>query len=564
MDKAGSGQGVSFEVFFGSAPLPLCLLSRGGRILDANPALVEFLGHSREEICGQHFSRFLLRPRGRERLSLRQFGGRERGAAGFEGVCQGWNGRAIPVHVTVLRQEVAQGPILIVTVQKLASAEGPLEFSRDPLTGLASRELLLDRLRGALTRSRRRGKKAALLLLNLNRFKDINDSLGQRAGNQLLRDVAERLAGCIRASDTLARCHGDRYAILLEEVRDSLSVSRVLRTIFKALSTPFHLMNQEVFLTCGVGIAVFPEDGTAAEEIIKHAETALKRAKEERHNNYQFFTQEMNARVRERLRVESSLYRALEKEEFHLHYQPQVDIETGTLVGVEALLRWPSAENKLHSPTTFISHLEDSRLIEQAGEWILRTACRQVQRWRQSALPELKVGVNISPRQFLDRDFFHVILDVLAETGLAPGALVLEITERLMMRNLAENTRTMEALAEKGVGIAIDDFGTGYSSLSHLKRFPVSTLKIDRSFVQGIPHSGHDRAITCAMVTLGRELHLDVIAEGVENGQQLDFLLSCGCRRIQGFYFARPMPAEELLPWRDRNQLKIAGRQRGG
>ncbi len=426
-----------------------------------------------------------------------------------------------------------------------------LEFATyfDPLTGLANRLLFQSRLEQSLHNAERAGELVALLLLNLNRFKEINNSFSYAAGNALLQEIGTRIGTSLRKSDTLARLHGDRFVILLEHLTTGEPVAMITRKIFRALASPFFIDDHEVFLTASIGIALFPDDGCSAEGLLKNAETAMYRARERKNNRFQFYTQEMNARTRERMNLESALYRALEREEFELFYQPQISPPRGTITGVEALLRWRHPEKGILPPLEFIPLLEENGLIVQVGQWVLREACRQARRWHDQGFPSMKMAVNISPRQLQEKDFVPFLQNLLGETGLLPGSLVVELTESCLVHNAEENTLLFAAIAQLGVLIAIDDFGTGFSSLSYLKHLPVHALKIDRCFVQGITENRHDAAIGFAILSLAEKLGLQVTAEGVEKPEQMRLLSNWRCDQVQGFLFAPPMPAPHIVDW---------------
>jgi diguanylate cyclase (GGDEF)-like protein len=377
------------------------------------------------------------------------------------------------------------------------------------------------------------------MFLDLDHFKAVNDSLGHAGGDELLKGVARRIQGCVRESDTVARLGGDEFAIVLEDLSDA-------QGILRALSEPFVLDGHEILITASIGIAVRPP--SAGEELLKDADTAMHRAKERGRNSYEFFTQEMNVQALERLTLQNMLRRGLEREEFWLCYQPQVDLATGGVVGVEALLRWHRPDLGVVSPATFVPVLEESGLIVPVGEWVLRTACRQTRTWQESGAGRLRVAVNLSARQFGREDLVGTVARVLEETGLDPRCLEMEITESLLMEDIEGSSRTLDELKRVvgGVRVSIDDFGTGYSSLSYLKSFPIDLLKIDRSFVRDLATDPDDAAITTAIIGLAHNLRLEVIAEGVETEEQLVFLRNKRCDGVQGYYFGRPMPAEDL------------------
>jgi diguanylate cyclase (GGDEF)-like protein/PAS domain S-box-containing protein len=437
---------------------------------------------------------------------------------------------------------------VINDVTDLIRYQEQLEYQAnyDGLTRLPNRNLLRDRLQHAIETARRRETRLAVVFIDLDGFKNVNDSLGHSVGDRLLAVVAERLLRCARSSDTVARHGGDEFVIVLPDMADEQPLIAWMERVRAAISEPVLLDGTELYVGCSMGASLFPQDGDDAETVMKKADLAMYRAKDMGRNTFQFFQPEMNASVGARMNVERRLRRALRDSEFLLHYQPQVDLATGRIVGVEALVRWLDPEHGLVSPDAFIPVAEECGLIGPISEWVLREACRQNKAWQDAGLPPARVSVNLSARQFQQRDIASLVMSVLAETGLAPEFLELELTESAIMRNAEEAATMLAELAALGIGIAIDDFGTGYSSLSYLKRFPVHRLKIDRSFVADIGASGDDETITSAIIALAHSLELQVIAEGVETSAQLDFLRARDCDEMQGFFFSRPMPRDAI------------------
>ncbi len=431
-----------------------------------------------------------------------------------------------------------------ITSRKLAEERLNYLANHDALTGLPNRVLFLERLDLGLARAHRTQKMVAVMFFDLDRFKIINDTLGHSVGDQLLQEVATRVRGCLREDDTVARLGGDEFTVILEGINEDKYVAMVAQKIIDILAKPFKLVGQEVFVTASVGISVYPNDGEDPHSLVRHADVAMYRAKEMGKNNYQFFKTEMNTRAFERLTLENNLRRALERNEFELHYQPQLDLASGDVVGAEALIRWRHPELGLVSPDRFIPIAEETGLIIPIGEWVLRTACAQNKAWQRAGFAPLHVAVNLSGRQFKQKDLLRMIERAFAETGLDPAFLELEITESVIMEHADETIATLACMKTMGFQLSIDDFGTGYSSLSYLKRFPIDTLKIDRSFVHDITTDQDDAAITTAVIALAHSLNLKVIAEGVENGEQLEFLRAQGCDMIQGYHFSRPMTVE--------------------
>lgn len=437
---------------------------------------------------------------------------------------------------------------VINDVTDLIRYQEQLEYQAnyDSLTRLPNRNLLRDRLQHALIVSQRHNKGVAVVFMDLDGFKNVNDSLGHSVGDRLLSVVAERLARCARASDTVARHGGDEFVVVMTDVVDEQSLIAWMERVRASISEPVWLDGTELYVGCSMGASLFPQDGEDAETLMKKADLAMYRAKDMGRNNFQFYQPEMNASAGERLNLERRLRRALRDNEFLLHYQPQVDIVTGQIVGMEALVRWRDPEVGLIPPSSFIPVAEECGLIGPLSEWVLREACRQNKAWQDEGLPPARVSVNLSARQFQQHDIVKVVTQVLEESGLEPQYLELELTESTIMRNAEEAVLMLNSLHALGIGLAIDDFGTGYSSLSYLKRFPVDRLKIDRSFVSDIGVSGDDETITSAIIALAHSLKLQVIAEGVETSAQLDFLKERACDEMQGFFFSRPIPRDEI------------------
>jgi len=418
--------------------------------------------------------------------------------------------------------------------------------NHDPLTELPNRALFLDRLAQALPRARWHERVVAVLCLDLDRFKIINDTLGHDVGDRLLQATAERLKQCVREGDTVARVGGNELAIILADVAAVEDIPRVARKILEAHSLPFAIEGRELFASASVGISLYPNDGEGAQSLLKNANIAMHRAKDHGGNNYQFYSVQMAARSAERLELENSLRRALERGEFVLHYQPQLDLATGAITGVEALVRWQHPDLGLVSPLQFIPLAEETGLIVPLGEWVLHTACAQNRAWQGQGLTPMRVSVNLSGRQFQQQNLADRVARALDETGLAPSYLDLELTESILIHETETAISTLQQLDRMGTGILIDDFGTGYSSLSYLKRFPIGTLKIDRSFVRDIATDPNDAAIVTAITTMAHSLGMKVIAEGVETQDQLEFLRDRNCDAMQGYYLSRPIPAEDM------------------
>ena len=428
------------------------------------------------------------------------------------------------------------------------AAEERIQFLAyfDALTGLPNRSLLKDRVLRALAGARRRGDKVALLSLDLDRFKLVNDSLGHAIGDLLLKDVAERLKRCTREQDTVAKVNGDEFVIVLSGVKDEAEAAVAAARITEAVAGKFSVQGHSLSTSCSVGISMFPEHSADYDTLIRYADQAMYRAKENGRNRFQFFSEDMNVRVMERLGLENDLRLALERDEFFLVYQPQMGIASGEVTGIEALIRWQHPTLGLVPPDEFIAIAENSGLILAIGEWVLRTACAQAQKWHREGFLTFPIAVNVSAVQFRQEGFCQLVRRVLLETGLLPQFLELELTETLLLSNADVMFSVLQELRELGVLLAIDDFGTGYSSLSYLKQFRVNKLKIDRSFIRDIAIDSDDAAITTAIISLARSLNLKVIAEGVENEAQMSFLRKHHCDEIQGYYFSKPIAAAEV------------------
>ena len=418
----------------------------------------------------------------------------------------------------------------------------------DNLTGLPNRSLFQDRLAHSIARAERGSHKVAVLFIDLDNFKNINDTLGHDVGDELLRQVARRLTACVRSVDTIARQGGDEFIVLLDSLEDGRGASVVAQNILNSLRTAFDLGGTEQHVSGSVGIALYPDDGRDAQTLMKNADTAMFHGKGIGKNTYQYFTAQMNVAVKRRMTLESALRRAVLQKDFMLHYQPEVDLETGEIIAVEALVRWSTGDSGVVMPGDFIPLAEETGLISEIGEWVLHEACRQNREWQDRGLATRRMAVNLSARQFTDKGFLDSVTRVLKDTGLDPCWFELEITESQVMRQTEGMILLLTRLSEMGVHLAIDDFGTGYSSLSYLKRLPIQKLKIDQSFIRDITVDPNDAAIVVAIINMARSLELETIAEGVESAGQLALLRSKGCRIGQGFYFSVPLGANNLYP----------------
>jgi diguanylate cyclase (GGDEF)-like protein/PAS domain S-box-containing protein len=523
------------------------------RILSVNKAFTAITGYAQEEVVGQN---------------PRLFGSERHDATFFEqmwaalassGQWQGeiWNrrkdGEIFPAWMNVSAVGAANGTTshyvaVFTEITNLKLSEERLHYLAhyDALTGLPNRVLLHDRLNHAMARARRTDKLMAVMFLDLDRFKIINDTLGHHVADELLRAMAERLKSCVRESDTVARLSGDEFSIILENLAHREDAELVSQKILQALSSAFQLENHEIFVTASIGIAIYPGAHCDEEKLLENADVAMYYAKDHGRNNYQFYTASMNARSLERLKLETDLRHALDREEFVLYYQPQFDVNLGRIVGVEALIRWQHPERKLIAPVEFVPLLEETGLIVPVGEWVLRTACRQCKTWQDEGHADLRMAVNLSARQFKQPNLAETIAQILAETGLDSTFLELELTESIVMENSEETIRTLQRFKSMGIKIALDDFGTGASSLAYLKHFPIDTLKVCHSFVINIAHDEKDAAIAAAVIALANNMNLNSVAEGVETCEQLEFLKFQQCHEMQGYLFSKPLPAEAL------------------
>ncbi len=523
------------------------------RVVAVNRAFTEITGYSSDEFIGRAPN--VLRSNRHDDAFYRRMWEAIKENGRWQG--EVWNvrknGDVYPewLNISVVKDGHAQitnyvGVFSDISAMKESESKLDHLAHHDTLTGLPNRLLLNARMEHALVRAHRNHTLLAVLFLDLDHFKNINDTLGHPIGDLLLQEVAHRLNSCAREQDTVSRLGGDEFTILLEDLEDSRFASTVAQKVIVALDKKFMLHGHEVFVTCSVGISIFPNDGNDIATLLKNADSALYRAKEQGRNNYQYYTEELTTRAMERLKMENSLRYALQRNELVLHYQPQVDLYNGRIIGMEALLRWQHPEIGLISPNAFIPLAEETGLIIPIGEWVLRTACARLKAWIDEGLPKIRVGVNLSSRQFNQSNLDEVVAGILSDTGLPPDCLELELTERVIMQDAESTIAILHKLRALGVQFSIDDFGTGYSSLSYLKRFPIDRIKIDQSFVRDITTDAEDAAVSQAIISLAHSLNLKTVAEGVETAEQQEFLRSRQCDEIQGFHFSHPVPEQEM------------------
>jgi diguanylate cyclase (GGDEF)-like protein/PAS domain S-box-containing protein len=529
-------------------------VGEGGRFIHANRKLCEMLGYTREELA-QLTVKQISHPDDVNVTDGARSGLRSGSLASFH--CEKRyirkDGTAIWVGLTIAAKRDLHGmPLYDVSIVEDISprkeAEERVQYlaTHDEMTGLANRALFTQLLKHAFETGRRYSRTFALLCVDLDRFKQINDSLGHAGGDLLLQEMATRLVACVRSSDVVARLSADEFVILVQEVAGKQQVAAVARNVLAAAIRPMQIFGQECRVTASVGISLFPGDGDDEQLLMKNADLAMYKAKEEGKNNFQFYSADLKAHTVEKLALEAHLRQAVERNEFEVFYQAKVSIQTGEIRGVEALLRWHNPTLGHVSPAQFIPVTEETGLIIPLGRWVIRKACEQVRNWNGQALPPVCISVNLSPRQFSDPELLPYIKRILAETGINPARLELEITESMVMHNTERALKKLNEIKALGIRIAIDDFGTGYSSLSQLKRFPVDTLKVDRSFIRELQTDEEDRAITQAIITMGKTLGLVVVAEGVETAEQQTFLSEHDCDEIQGYYFSKPIPCADF------------------
>ena len=544
-----------YESLFENATEGIFQTTPEGRYLSANPALARIYGHTTSDALIAHLHdiehQLYVQPERRaEFVRLMQEQGTVRN---FESQVYTRDGSIIWISENARVVRHADGSVqfyegTVVDITERREHEAALEYQahHDSLTGLPNRALLPDRIEQAIAQAGRSGKQVAVVFVDLDHFKLINDSLGHHVGDRLLLEVASRLKTCVRGNDTVVRQGGDEFVLVLAEQQGEDDILAVVSRLLDAVSQPWTDNGQEYGLSCSIGVSCFPQDGDESGALLRSADAAMYQAKASGRSTYHFYTPELNQAVSERLELENSLRHALEREEFRVYYQPRIDVASSRIVGAEALIRWDCPGKGIVPPDSFISIAEETGLIIPIGQWILREACRQNSAWRRAGLPPIAVSVNLSPIQFRHTGLVDSVAAALTEAGLDPKSLELEVTESFVMHDAERINVAMQSLKALGVDIAVDDFGTGYSSLSYLKRFPVDRLKVDKSFVRDIDSDPDDAAIVRAIITLGHALNLRVVAEGVETAAHLDYLKLHGCDEVQGYYFSRPVPASQL------------------
>jgi diguanylate cyclase (GGDEF)-like protein/PAS domain S-box-containing protein len=538
-----------------AAPDAMVVVNQGGEIVLLNVQAEKQFGYRRDELVGQEVKNII--PKGfAERLIADSLRSAEDALAQQIGTGIELNGRRkdgseFPIEIMLSPLEDAEGILVTaairdITTRKKAEAQMIHSSEHDFLTGLPNRMLLNDRINQAIRLALRYRRKVAVLFLDLDGFKHINDSLGHPTGDKLLQSVGKRLVECVRGSDTVSRQGGDEFVVLLSEGDHLEDAAMTARRMLQAVAEAHSIDQHDLYVTSSVGVSVYPDDGLDAETLIKNADTAMYHAKENGRQTYQFFKPAMNVRAVERQAIEESLRRALERQEFALHYQPKIDLRTGRITGAEALLRWTHPIRGLVPPAQFIPVAEDCGLILPIGNWILREACQQARAWVGAGLPLGTMAVNISAMQLRDENFLEGVFAILKDTGLDPRYLELELTESVLMKHAESAASILKTLRARGVQLAVDDFGTGYSSLSYLRKFPIDVLKIDQSFVGQITTVPDETIIVAAVISMGRSLKLRVVAEGVETREQLAFLQAHQCDEAQGYYFSRPVLPQQF------------------
>lgn len=531
------------------------------QIVEANPSYCNLLGYSSTEIIGLKLYNVIALDNQVIDRSLQEISTKKLDFLG-ESLHRRHDGSSVNVEVSV-SAIVSNGKKMFcfvvrdITERKKSEAMLQYQAFHDLLTGLPNRTLFNRHLSKALAIAKRENKQLAVMFLDLDRFKNINDSLGHAFGDRLLKHFAQRLKSCLRKGDIVARWGGDEFTVLLPQIEDSEEAAKIGQRIFQALKPAFELEEHQLFVSNSIGIAIYPQDGKDGETLLRNADAALYRSKEQGRNHYRFYRPTMNSETSELLKLEISLHRALERQEFLLYYQPQMNIITEKVCGMEALLRWQHPELGLVSPAKFIPLAEETGLIVSIGEWALKTACTQNKAWQMAGLPPVRMSVNLSPIQFQQATLVATVEQILQETGLEPQWLELEVTESTLLQDIQFARVALLKLSKMGVHISMDDFGTGYSSLGYLKQLPFDTLKIDQCFIRDLHNKPEDRAIISAVIVLGQGFNLRVIAEGVETHQQLELLRSLNCQEMQGYWFSRPLSAEDATQFLQQQRIDL-------
>lgn len=543
-----------FQNLYLRTPMMMHSIDTDGCLIAVSDFWLEVLGYTRGEVVGRKLSDFFtdksrefaeetIMPCFLEVGSVKEIP--------FQMVKK--NGEIIDVLISANSERDANGKILhsmgaVVDITERKKAEDEVErlAHYDSLTGQPNRFLLQERLQHALIQAQRDENKVGVLFIDLDRFKWVNDTLGHACGDQLLQRVAKKMQDCVRQSDTVARLGGDEFVIILNGFSSDDELPHFAQRFLEVLAQPVTLEGVEVFNSASIGIAIYPVDGKDVETLLRNADTAMYSAKQHGRNTYQFYSSEMNERALARLGMETRMRRALKEEEFFLEYQPQLDLRSMKICGIEALIRWQDPEMGLIQPNDFIKVAEDCGLICPLGEWVLSTACTQAKSWQDNGFPSVRMAVNVSSMQFRRHDFIDMVEDTLQRSGLDPECLEIELTESVVMEDIQRGLERLTDFKVRKIKLAIDDFGTGYSSLLYLKHFPFDRIKIAQEFVRDIPDDPEDMAIVEAILSIASNLNLEVIAEGVETRKQLDYLYGCRCNEIQGYYFSPPLPADNL------------------
>ena len=549
---------------FQAAGQAFVLTDGDARILDVNDSFAKVFGHSRKSLLGTMVLDLASRANDEQLLKVVKTALRRKGSWQGEVFCRKKSRKKFPVWITINALKGRGGKVqtyaaTLIDITVLKKTEKMLQQMAhfDKLTNLPNRSLMLDRLNQALSLAKRHGKYVAVMLLDLDRFKEVNDTLGHDMGDKLLVEAADRLTNILRESDTVARIGGDEFISVLPEISHPNNAAHIAQKFVKSLASPFHLEGHKLYISASIGIAMYPGDGTEPDNLVKNADTAMYHAKAQGKNNFKFFTEDINKSTVERFLLENRFRQALDKLEFHLNYQPKIDLTTGKIAGMEALLRWYHPDQGNVKPGLFIPLAEETGLVVPLGSWALREACRQNKEWQTMGLNPIRVSVNLSPRQFREKDLIEQVREVLDETGLESKYLMLEITESTIIERMDETLQTLETLRDMGIGVSIDDFGTGYSSLNYLHRFPLDELKIDGSFIANLSNQ-ETRKVVSAIITLAKGLNYTVVAEGVETDEHLEFLHSNECDEVQGYHFSMPLNPVDFyaLLKRDPNFIK--------